>query len=166
MFAEPGRMVRMLGLAENAVVADLGAGTGFYAVAAAELLPRGKVYAVEVQKDYISKIRDKVRTAHLGNVEAIWGNIEKAGGTKIKDGAVDAVLSSNVLFQVEDKGGFLNEIKRILKPGGKVLLVDWTEHAHAISKVKAKEMFEARGFVLEREIEAGTHHYGMILRKQ
>ena len=165
--------MRALGLAGNSIVADLGAGTGFYAVAAGHLVPAGKVYAVEVQKDYLAKIKHKVLEAHLRNIEAIWGNVEKIGGTKIKGGIVDAVIASNVLFQVEDKDKFIEEAKRILKPGGRVLLIDWSETSGAmphraaiVSKIKAREMFERQGFRVEREIDAGVHHYGMILVKK
>src|ERR1035437_7784661 len=107
MFADPIKNLRAFGLREDMIVADLGAGTGFYSVAAAEMVPRGKVYAVEVQKDFLHKIKDKISDAHLGNVETLWGDVEKIGGTKIKDGIVDAVIASNILFQVEDKDKFI-----------------------------------------------------------
>jgi len=157
-------------LPEHAVVADLGAGTGFYSVAMGKLLPRGKVYAVEVQKDYLSKIRHKVREAHLSNIEPIWGNVEKLHGTKIHDAVTDAVIATDVLFQVEDKPGFIAETKRILKPGGKVLLIDWVTPIHGrlehtVPRAKAQEMFESAGFAQEREIDVGARHYGMILKK-
>ena len=51
------------------------------------------------------------------------GKYRKLGGTKIKDSIVDAVIRSNVLFQLEDKNIFILEVKRILKPGGKALLL-------------------------------------------
>lgn len=162
----------MLGLRENDVVADLGAGTGHYSLAAGALVSNGKVYAVELQKDFIETIKVKVRDARLSNVEILWGNVEKIGGTKIGSDVADAVIASNILFQVEDKENFILEIKRILKPAGRVLLIDWSEasimgagSAKIISKTKALEMFQKKGFILEREIDAGEHHYGMILRK-
>lgn len=151
-------------------MADLGAGTGFYSVAAGGIVSRGKVYAVEVQKDYLETIKNKVREAHLRNVEIIWGNVEKLGGTKIGDNIVDAVIASNILFQVEDREKFIEEIKRILKPKGRVLLIDWSESSimngiAIVPKNKARKMFEKKGFTFEREIDAGAHHYGMILVK-
>ncbi|MEK7569640.1 MAG: class I SAM-dependent methyltransferase [Patescibacteria group bacterium] len=172
MFSDPAKNVRALGLNPTAVVVDLGAGTGFYAVAAGHLVPHGKVYAVEVQKDYLEKIRHKAKEAKLRNIEAIWGNIEKVGGTKLRDAAADAAIVSNVLFQVEDKEKFLEELRRILKPGGKVLLIDWSSPIHGgrvehiVPKAKARAMFEEKGFALERELDAGSHHYGMILVKR
>ena len=170
MFTDPVKNLKTLGLLETDIVADLGAGTGYYAVAAGAFVPKGKVYAVELQKDFLEKIKNKIKETHLSNVEIIWGNVEKLGGTKIKDGVTDVVIASNVLFQVEDKENFILEIKRILKINGKVLLIDWSETSimrttKIIPKNKAREMFEKKGFVFVREIDAGNHHYGMILRK-
>ncbi len=169
MFADPVKNLKAFGLREDNVVADLGAGTGFYAVALGQIVTMGKVYAVELQKDFLATIKSKVKDAHLHNVEVIWGNVEKKGGTKIKDAVVDAVVASNILFQVEDKDIFIEEVKRILKPKGRVLLIDWSESfslgLKAIPKIKAREMFEKKGFVFNRDIDAGAHHYGMILVK-
>lgn len=171
MFSDPIKNLKAFGLREDNIVADLGAGTGYYSVAAGKMVPGGKVYAVEIQKDFLTTIRNKVKEAHLRNVECLWGNIEKLGGTSIRDGIIDAVVASNVLFQAEDKEQFILEIKRILKSKGRVLLIDWSTDSSAMSlktaipKNKAREMFERKGFVLEREINAGAHHYGMILAK-
>lgn len=170
MFTDPVKNLKAFGLREDNIVADLGAGTGYYSLAAGTLVPRGKVYAVEVQKDFLDTIKSKIKEAHLNNIETLWGNVEKLGGTKIGDGIADAVIASNILFQVEDKDGFIEELKRILKQKGRVLLIDWSESSiikgtNIISKDKARVMFEQKGFVLEREIDAGAYHYGMILDK-
>ena len=171
MFTDPVKNLKAFGLKEDNIVADLGAGTGFYSIAAGMLVPQGKVYAVEINKDFLTTIKNKVAEAHLNNVEILWGDIEKMEGTKIGNGIVDAVIASNVLFQVEDKDKFIEEIKRILKQKGRVLLIDWSESSimgatTIIPKNKAREMFEKKGFVLERDINAGEHHYGMILIKK
>ena len=171
MFTDPVKNLKALGLRESDIVVDLGAGTGFYSIAAAKIVTQGKVYSIEVQKDYLMTIGEKARDAGVGNVECLWGDIEKIGGTKIGNNIADACLVSNVLSQLEEKEKFVEETKRILKPSGKVLLVDWSDSStfplkNIIQKDKARAMFEKSGFVFERDIDAGEHHYGMILMKQ
>lgn len=173
MFTNPTKNLKALGLKENMIVADLGAGTGFYSIAVSHMVPRGKVYAVEIIKDFLITIQNKIKHDHLKNVETILGNVEKIGGTKIADSVLDAVIASNILFQVEDRDKFIEEIKRILKPGGRVLLIDWSSttptalpHKQTIiPQSKAREMFEKKGFVYKEDIDTGEHHYGMILMK-
>lgn len=175
MFTDPVKNLKAFGLREDNIVADLGAGTGFYTVAAAHIVGKGKVYAVEITKDFLTTIKNKVHESHLENVEILWGNVEKIGGTHIGEGILDAVISSNIFFQVEDKNNFIEEIKRILKKRGRVLLIDWEaepdgkspfpKRKGTLPKEKTLEMFEAKGFSLERYVDAGAHHYGMILIK-
>ena len=55
MFTDPVKNLKLFGLAEDMIVADLGAGTGFYTLAAARMTPQGKVYAIEIQKDFYLK---------------------------------------------------------------------------------------------------------------
>lgn len=173
MFANPVKILKQLDLREHMIVADLGAGTGFYSIGASHIVTSGKVYAIEINKDYLKTITNKIKEAHLSNVDIIWGDIEKKRGTKLAEGIADAVIASNVLFQVEDKPGFISEIIRILKPRGKVLLVDHDSSvlsgkdlSRFVSKEKARSMFEEQGFLFERYIDSGEHHYGMILIKE
>ncbi|MFA5095097.1 MAG: class I SAM-dependent methyltransferase [Candidatus Paceibacterota bacterium] len=173
MFTDPVKNLKAFDLRENMIVADLGAGSGFYTIPAAGIVSRGKVYAIEIQKDFLTTIKNKAAEAHLNNLECFVGDIEKIGGTKLKDNIVDAVIASNILFQVEDKDKFIEEAKRILKPNGKLLLIDWSDNSSGIGasfdkiipKNKAREMFEKEGFIWQRDISAGDHHYGMILVK-
>jgi len=174
MFTDPVKNLKALGLRENMIVADLGAGSGFYTIPAAKMVPMGKVYAIEIQKDFLTTIRNKGIEARLNNLECLLGDVEKMGGTKIKDKIVDAVIASNILFQVEDKEKFLEEAKRILKSGGELLLVDWSDNSSpigpgfdkVISKSKAREMLEEKGFIWQRDIDAGAHHYGIIFKNK
>ena len=174
-FTDPESNLKQFSLKEGMSVADLGAGSGFYTLAAAKIVSgmNGKVYAIEVQKELLPRIKNEASKMGLSNVEVIWGNIEKLGGTKLRDSVVDAAIISNVLFQVEDKISFVKEVKRILKSGGRVLLIDWQDSFghmgphpdHVVSSRAAQELFERQGFSFDSKIEAGPQHYGMILRK-
>jgi len=174
MFTDPEQNINYLYLKEGDRVADLGAGMGAYALASARKIGKsGKVYAVEVQKEFVSKIKHTASDAKLDNVEVLWGDIEEVGGTNIGDTVVDAVIISNVLFQTEDKEGLLAETNRILKSGGKILVVEWSESFSGlgprpddvVSKSEAKRLFGGAGFALDKEFDAGEHHYGLVYMK-
>ena len=172
-FTDPQTNLRQFGLRPTDHVADFGAGTGAYSIPASRMAGEGKVYAIEVQKDLLERIKSDATKAHISNIEFIWGDIESSGGTKLKEGAVDSAIVSNVLFQVPDRNGLVGEVKRILKPGGRVLLIDWKDSfggmgpnsTQLVSKALAQSFFEQAGFQLEKEIDAGEHHYGLVFRK-
>jgi len=174
MFTDPVKNLKQFGLKEDMIVADLGAGTGFYVINAAQMVPQGKVYAIEIQKDFLTTIKNKAKETNLGNIECLLGDVEKIGGTHIKDEILDAVIVSNILFQVQNKDKFIEETRRILKPEGRVLFIDWLEGSSFVSlnlktvipKEKARILFKQKGFVFERYIDAGAYNYGMILKKE
>src|SRR3989338_8715992 len=100
MFADPTSIVKQFGLSDHMRVADFGAGSGAYTFPMAEIIRNGKVYAVEVQKGLLVRIKGEAEKLHLPNVMPIWADIEKVGGIKLADRALDGVLTSNVYFQV------------------------------------------------------------------
>ena len=174
MFSDPQKNIEQCGIQAGMEIADLGAGSGFYTIAVAKaLISTGRVYAIDLQKDLLTKIKNTAVSQGLYNAEVIWGDIEKPSGTHLREGSIDLALLSNILFQLEDKQGMINEVKRILKPGGRVLVVDWSdsfggigpESKKVVLKTSAVEMFEKNGFHQDREIDAGSHHYGIIFKK-
>ncbi|MEK7208008.1 MAG: methyltransferase domain-containing protein [Patescibacteria group bacterium] len=174
MFSDPPHTIEQFELQSGARVADFGAGAGELSLLAARAVGEsGRVYAIEVQKPLVERLLSRARDERLLNLEALWGDIERARGTHLKDGLVDAVIVSNVLFQAEDKEGLVFEAKRILKPGGKALLVDWSDSfghtgphpEQVIKESAARELFEKAGFRFVKKIEAGEHHYGLIFKK-
>ncbi len=173
MFLDPKENVSSFGLREGDIVADFGAGSGTYAfLAAATVAPNGKVYAVDVQRDFLPAIRDGAKERNLKNVEVIWGDIEIPGGSKLREKLADFVIAANVLFQATDKKGLITEMKRVLKDGGKVVVIDWSESfgnlgpakEHVVTEDEARGLFEQAGFTFVKEIPAGKYHYGMLFR--
>lgn len=174
MFLEPQNIIEQFDLQSGMRVADLGAGTGALSLLLARAVGEaGKVYAIEVQKSILERLKKEAREARLHNVEVLWGDIERVNGTHLGNASVDAAVASNVLFQVEDKAGFTAEVKRILKPGGKLLLVDWTDSFggmgphkdHVVPERAARSLFESVGFRFVKNIDAGAHHYGLVFRR-
>src|SRR3989344_4938741 len=175
MFSNPQQIISQLDLQSGSRVADIGAGSGADALAAAKAVgEHGKVFAVEVQKELLSRLEREARAKGVHNIEAMWGDAETVGGTHIADGVSNAVIIANVLFQTPDKQALAREAARILEPRGRALVVDWSGSfggagpapSAVVSKQKAQEIFESAGFVLERAVDAGANHYGIIFRKK
>src|SRR5438105_968093 len=125
-FSDPEKNLSELGLEPGLFVADLGAGSGAYTLAAGRMVGgSGRVYSIDVQQELLSRIKNAAHAERLTNIEVIHGDIEEIGGTRLKEASVDVVLVCNVLFQSEQKETFLDEIRRILKPKGRVLIIDW-----------------------------------------
>ena len=170
MFTSPVQNLKAFGIKEDSIVADLGAGTGFYTLAIASIANKGKVYAVDMNRDFLSTILKKSEEENLHNVDIIWGDIEKRGGTKLSDLVLDCAIVSNVFSTLSDTDTFLKELQRILKNKGRVLFVDWSmsyfqTEKKIISKEEVLNLFTKNNFTKERVIDAGEHHYGIIFFK-
>ena len=152
-------------------VGDFGAGSGHYTNAAAAIVGHsGKVYAIDVQEDVLKHLKLNAHAHHLGVIETLWGDIEKPLGTHLRDQSLDAVILANTFFQVDNRFGLLKEMKRVLKPGGKFMLVDWAgsyggigpSPERVISEHEAEDFFINGGFHKVKSFRAGPHHYGIL----
>lgn len=168
------RNVGVLGIEQGMSVADFGSGSGAYTLLIAEALKGyGRVYAVDVQRDLLRRIMSEATRRGFKNVEVLWADLDHGGSSKIADGAIDLVLISNLLFQLEDKEGLFAEVLRVLRPAGRMVLIDWAdsfggmgpEPRAVVTKEKAFAMARGVGFELQREFNPGAHHYGIIMRK-
>jgi ubiquinone/menaquinone biosynthesis C-methylase UbiE len=173
-FSDPKSNILQMGLRDGMQIADIGAGSGHYALAAAAGVGRdGKVYAIDVQEEVLKHLKDSAHTKGIRNIETVWGNAEKTGGTKLRAESMDAVICSNVLFQVENKETFIQEIIRILKKDGKLLVIDWAgayggvgpRPDHVVSEHVAEALFIEHHFIKVKNFRAGAHHYGIVFKK-
>ncbi len=155
------------------VVADFGAGSGFFLKILSESVQEGKVYACEIQKQLVEKLSEFIRLSNLPNVHPLWCDLEEENGIKLANGALDAGILVNTFFQFENKEKAIKEIRRVLKTGGLLHVIDWSESfggigpqpKDVVTKDKAISLFESLEFILEREFPAGDHHYGFTVRK-
>ena len=170
-FSSPRENVLQLGLREGMKVGDFGAGSGHYSRAAAAIVGHsGKVYAVDIQEDVLKHLKLNAHEQHQGIISAIWGDIEQRGGTHLRDQSLDAVILANTLFQVERRDGLLAELRRVLKPEGKLMVVDWAgsysgmgpAEEQVVSEHSAEDFFISGGFHKAKSFRAGPHHYGIV----
>lgn len=173
-FVDPNVVASHFHIREGDVVADFGAGSGFFVEVLARLVGQnGRVYACEIQRELVEKLGTLVRTKGLFAVDPLWCDMEVKGGVKIADGVLDVAIMVNTLFQLEEKEIALAEAARTLRSGGKFFVIDWSESFgglgpqpnQVITAKQAQGLLESSGFVFERSFDAGDHHYGLAFRK-
>lgn len=168
-FIGPKEVLEKLNLSERMVAADFGCGSGGWTIPLAKILEKGKVYAVDIQGDPLSALRARANLEKVGNIEIVVADIEK--GTPLASEVADVVLITNLLCQCYDKNGVIAEAKRVLKPGGKMLIVDWEQDnplTPCIEKVdfgNLKYFAKSQNLKIEKEFEAGRYHFALILVK-
>jgi len=174
MFVKPETVVRVLDILPGMKVADFGAGPGFYTIPIARRVgPPGKVYALDIRKEVLEIIRSKAQGERLFNIETLRANLEAKEGSHLKENSMDLVMISNILFQIENKKNLAEEAFRIIKPSGRVVMVEWDENkksfgpslVHRVNRQAAEEFFLKAGFAFEKEFDAGENHYGLIFKK-
>ena len=170
-FSSPRDNVLQMGLREGMRVGDFGTGTGHYAQAAADIVgDEGRVYAVDIHQDILDHMVRSAERRYIGCIRPTWGDIDKVGGTHLHDASLDAVMLANVLFQISDRDALAQEIRRVLVPGGKLLVVDWSGSYGGIGPASrnvvpapaAEAFFIEQGFHKVKSFRAGPHHYGIL----
>lgn len=167
-FLDPADIVAKFGLKEGMQVADFGSGAGHFVSVIAPLVGRsGTVYAVDVRPEALEVTRSNARLQGLLQIRPQRGDLEQPSGSGLNEASLDAVLCSNLLHQVDDVAAVLTEARRVLKPTGKLAIVEWEAGValappDAIGSDRMQELVTKAGFVLERHIEAGEFHYAML----
>lgn len=156
-------------------VACLGCGNlGYFILPAAEVIGRdGKAYAVDIQKAVLDSVRGKARLKGLINLTYVRANLEATGSTKIDENFLDAAFLINVLFQNKNYGLILAEAARILKKGGKLMVIDWKKGNGLLGPAPEmrvdpeliKKLALEVKLQLEEQTEYGEYFWGLLFKK-
>ncbi|SDQ79481.1 class I SAM-dependent methyltransferase [Virgibacillus salinus] len=118
---KPNKIIDKIGIRERDRVADLGAGNGFFTIPIAERTNE-VVYAVDIESQMLKLLEKRADEQQIENIQYIVSDLE---GINLKDDSVNKVLVAFVIHEVESIKNALNEIKRILKPGGEIMIIEW-----------------------------------------
>jgi ubiquinone/menaquinone biosynthesis C-methylase UbiE len=174
-FLNPQKAVGQASLEEGSTIADFNAGAGFFARAAARAVGEsGVVWAVDAHREMLPRLKALATAEGLHNIEVVHGNVERLHGTHLPQEHFDFVIAANLLFMLEHRDALAREAYRVLRKGGRALVIDWKESfgglgphpSHVVSAQDARMAFEAEGFVREKEIDAGAYHWGLVFRKK
>jgi ubiquinone/menaquinone biosynthesis C-methylase UbiE len=122
-YQKPEEVLKALDLRPGEAVADIGAGSGYFAVRFAQAVGEtGRVYAVDISPDMVRHLNRRLRDAGLRNVFTILADPDDP---LLPDASVDRFVIVNTWHHVEDQAKYLERMKRMLKPGGQVVHIDF-----------------------------------------
>lgn len=165
----PDELLRKLGLSSGDTLADIGCGPGFFTIPAAEIVGKeGRVLAADIQGEMLAALRSRVQEHELSNVRMV-----KTSETEIplQEGCADMALVAFTLNEVEQRARFLHRVRRLLKPDGRIVVIEWEKRDEdmgppATSRLAPEDALkdaEAAGLRLEEQQSLNEHHYLLVL---
>ena len=156
---QPERVLDSLGIAPGSTVADVGAGVGYFTWRLARRVgPKGKVIAVEVQQKMLDLMAENLRQRKITNVEMVLGGVRDP---RLPEGAVDLALLVDVYHEFSEPETMVLAIRRSLKPGGRLVLIEYRKEdpavpilpLHKMSTQDVRSEIEPLGLQFERALE-------------
>jgi ubiquinone/menaquinone biosynthesis C-methylase UbiE len=172
-FINPSLVVAQAGLMQGQVVADLGCGNGFYVLPAAQMVGKeGVVYAIDVMEAKLAATVSIANQFGIKNVRVVHADLSRPL-LDIPPDSCDMVIIGNILHEITDRAGLINNAYRLLKTGGKVLVVEWkkvaTPFGPALDKRVDQQQLEvllmAASLRKEKELETDGYHYSVLYIK-
>lgn len=166
----PTKAVAALGLRPGQVVADIGAGSGYYTMLiSAAVGPAGRVYATDIQPEMLSLIRKKIDARRVANVELILGSPAES---RLPDAALDLALMVDVYHELSQPQAFLRSVARAIKPDGRLVLIEFRKESpdvpiraeHKMSVREARMELEAEGYRWDRVIDVLPWQHIFVFR--
>ena len=147
----PSKAIALLELAPDAVLADIGAGSGYYSFRIARKLPQGKVVAVDIQPEMLDFLKAESVKLGVTNVQPHLGAIDDV---KLPPASIDAALMVDAYHEFDHPVEMLASLRSALKPKGRIYLLEYRAEDdnvpikphHKMTEVQARKEFEAAGF--------------------
>lgn len=118
---KPHEVIQALALEPAARIADLGAGTGYFAARLANMLPKGRVYAVDIEPDMVRYLGARAKRESLANLQPVQGKPDDPALPE----AVDLVLLVDVYHHIEDRARYFRKLAGSLRPDGRIAIIDF-----------------------------------------
>lgn len=167
----PDQALDAIGIQRGSIVADVGAGVGYFTWRMAERVgPSGIVYGEDIQQPMLDMLAKNIDARHLTNVREVLGTIEDP---KLPRSSVDLVLLVDVYHEFSEPEKMLDHIRESLKPQGRLVFLEYRaedpavpirpEHKMTVSQVRAE--VEPEGYRFEKTIEVLPQQHIIIFRK-
>ncbi|MBI1990970.1 MAG: class I SAM-dependent methyltransferase [Betaproteobacteria bacterium] len=118
---KPHEVIQALALKPDAVIADIGSGTGYFSARFANMVPKGRVYGVDTEPDMVKYLAERAKREGLKNITAVTG---APGDARLPEKA-DLIIMVDVFHHIADRARYLKKLQGSLKPGGRLAIIDF-----------------------------------------
>lgn len=164
---KPHQVIQALALKPDAVVADIGSGTGYFTLRFAHMVPKGRVYGLDIEPDMVKYLAERAKREGMGNVISAAA---APGDAKLPEQA-DLVIFVDVFHHIEGRERYFEKLRASLKPGGRVAVIDFRldspegpPKAARIAPEQVKAELEKAGYALDQEHAFLPRQYFLIFR--
>jgi len=164
---KPHDVIRALALKPDAIVADIGAGTGYFSVRFAHMIPKGRVYGVDTEPGMVKHLAERAKKVKLGNITAVAG---APGDPRLPEKA-DLVILVDVYHHVADRESYFRKLGGSLKPGGRIAIIDFRMDSPVgppksarIEPDRVKAEMKRAGYALAQEHAFLPNQYFLVFR--
>ena len=164
---KPHEVIQALALKPDAVIADIGSGTGYFAVRFAHMVPKGRVYGLDTEPDMVKYLAERAQKDGLSNLISAKA---EPGDPRLPE-KVDLVVLVDVYHHVEDRERYFDRLRGSLKPGGRVAVIDFRMNspdgppkAARVAPAQVKVELKRAGYVLDREHGFLPKQYFLVFR--
>jgi SAM-dependent methyltransferase len=166
----PSIAMQILDLAETEVLADIGAGSGYYSLRIAMLRPRGRVIAVDIQPEMLDFLEQRMEKIDVQNISPHLGNIDDIG---LPADSIDSALMVDAYHEFSHPYEMMQSIKKALRPGGRVYLLEYRAEdpsvpikpLHKMTQAQVKKEMSLIGLEWEKTLDDLPWQHLMVFRK-
>ena len=167
-YQKPHEVLQALALKPGEQVADIGSGSGYFALRfAAHVGDTGRVYAVDIEPEMVRHLNKRVRDAGLANVQTVLAD---PGDPLLRDRSIDRFVVVDTWHHIDDQPRYLGLMKKMLKPGGQVVMIDFHKRelpvgprlAMKIAREDLIRQMDANGFRLAKEHTFLPYQYFLV----
>jgi ubiquinone/menaquinone biosynthesis C-methylase UbiE len=162
---KPDQVVKALNLEPGSVVADIGAGTGYFTRRFAKaVVPGGRALGLDIENSLVNYMKEDARKLNLKNYEA---RVVKLDDPELEPRSVDVVFLCNTYHHIDNRNEYFKKVSKSLKPGGRVVIVDYYKRKmpegapprHKLSKNAVVQEFKDAGYRLLRSHDFLQYQY-------
>jgi len=164
---KPHEVIQALALKPDAVIADIGSGTGYFSARFANMVPKGRVYGVDTEPDMVKYLAERAKREGLKNVTAVTG----APGDPRLPEKVDLIIMVDVFHHVGDRDRYFRRLRDSLKPGGRLAIIDFRmdspdgpPKSARIAPDRVKTELKGAGYALIQEHAFLPNQYFLIFQ--